>query len=160
MHLESYKSGKLKLSYNAVTRQGQAYTPDGKLWYEGGFENGEPIGEGREYHPSGAIKYVGEWKHGKRNGEGKLYGDGGELEYEGGFVSNLRDGCGKFYQKRRLVYEGEWAADFKHGAGKAFAHVPGKPIDEVAVVYEGLYNMGYRYEGGWVAGVGAEGAGK
>lgn len=95
--------------------------PDGRLKYQGGWENNSENGNGRSYFANGTLEYEGEWKNGKYNGEGKKYNDDGKIIYEGSWENGKYDGEGKKYDDDgNIVYEGAWINEKKNGFGKLF----------------------------------------
>lgn len=93
---------------NDKGKYGKLYSKEGKLIYEGEYENGRRNGKGTFYFNSGE-KYVGEFRDGKREGKGAFYWDD-NCRWEGPFVDNEMDGEG-------IYYEGNdsWPAKYEKG---------------------------------------------
>ena len=93
---------------NDKGKYGKLYGKDGKLIYEGEYENGRRNGKGTYYFSSGE-KYEGEFRDGKREGKGTFYWDD-TSRWEGTFVDNEMDGEGTFYDG-----EDSWSAKYEKG---------------------------------------------
>lgn len=93
--------------------------------YQGFVNKNQKNGKGRFLYPNGDI-YQGQWENDKRNGEGKLFfkrGGTNEFEggyYEGGFVNDQMDNIGELHSKTRILYDGEFRANLRHGHGKLY----------------------------------------
>ena len=75
--------------------RGILYNEEGKMLYNGYFENGLYEGFGREYHGDKLV-YEGFFSKNKYNGKGTLY-EGGIKKYEGNFISGEFEGVGIEY---------------------------------------------------------------
>lgn len=93
---------------NDKGKYGKLYGKDGKLIYEGEYENGRRNGKGTFYFSSGE-KYEGEFRDGKREGKGTFYWDD-TSKWEGTFVDNEMDGDGTFFDG-----EDSWPAKYEKG---------------------------------------------
>ena len=80
---------------NDKSKYGKLYGKDGKLIYEGEYENGRRNGKGTLYFSTGE-KYVGEFRDGKREGKGTYYWDDTCI-WDGTFVDNKMEGDGTIY---------------------------------------------------------------
>ena len=69
---------------------------DGRVIYDGDWQNGKPHGTGTSAYPNG-DKYVGHFQNGKRHGKGK-----------------------QMSEDRRIIYDGDWKDGQKHGQGFFF----------------------------------------
>ena len=81
--------------------QGKLYYPNGKIQFDGLFENGN-YKEGIAYNESGVKEYVGPWivSNGYlfKNGQGKLYYPNGNMQFEGLFENEYKK-QGKLYKR-------------------------------------------------------------
>lgn len=66
------------------TGKGKAYTPDGKIQFDGTWQNNF-LNNGTQYYTDG--KYIGPFKNSKPHGYGKFYNKDGSLRYSGEFVN-------------------------------------------------------------------------
>ena len=86
--------------------KGKEFNNNGKLIFEGTFENGKRWnGKGKEYNKEGELIFEGEYKEGKRwNGKGKEYNNEGELMFEGEYKEGNRwNGKGKRYFNKYAI---------------------------------------------------------
>ncbi len=131
------------------------------------YDDGKLINELKQY------KYIGEFKHGVMHGTGITYqivedrddidadyfhltklssGEQAFKYYEGTYVNGLKETTGytpgRLYYYGKLVYEGEWYRDQKHGTGTEFDEKYGYRI------YSGTFEEGERHgEGTLYSGV-------
>ena len=89
------------------------------LQYVGYFDNGEKNNYGKLYNEEGKLIYEGEYNNGLRNGEGTYYYARG-LKYEGNFVNGFREGHGIFYWEDGTRWEGPFKNNEMDGEGKYF----------------------------------------
>ena len=116
--------------------QGQFFTEEGYLLYDGGVMNNQYYSHGILYYPGGHIRYDGEFLDGLFNGYGQLYNTEGDLVYIGEFRKGMREGHGKEYLVNMfLKYIGCFREDRYHGHGKLF------------------FSEGHFYEGDFTEGV-------
>lgn len=66
---------------------GTFYNPDGSIVYEGELKDKLPNGKGKGYL-NGKLRYEGFWQNGKLNGQGTLYYPDGSIYYEGIVMPN------------------------------------------------------------------------
>ena len=85
---------------------GAKYYPNGKIEFEGNWEDGELNGFGKEYYENGNLLYEGEWEYNSYNGKGIFYYDDGK--YEGEFVDGEKDGKGLITLVNGEKYEVEF----------------------------------------------------
>ncbi len=123
--------------------RGKCFDKNGKLLYEGNFEDDMPTslypqtgsvrvdetngycvgtflkgkihGKGNYYWNNG-NSYEGEWKNGDKAGFGKFYWENGD-RYEGDWKDDNRTGQGKYFWSDRAWCEGEWVNDDRNGNG-------------------------------------------
>ena len=156
--------------------KGKEYHEDGKLEFEGEYKNGKRNGKGEEYSRNGELLFEGEYKDGillsctiyddngniihkknkvddnepiyfklirqyffrKKNGKDKEYNYNGKLLYEGEFLNDKRHGIGKEYYDEKLKFEGEYLYGWK---------VKGKFYINDKLRYEGEYLLDKFYNG-------------
>jgi hypothetical protein len=99
-YVGEYKIGGIKHGYGVIYK-------NGKIAYEGEFQDNRYNGLGRFYHPHGWIMYKGMFKNGEFNGHGIEF-DGENVLYEGEFQDGLYHGHGIEFVNGNIVYEGEW----------------------------------------------------
>lgn len=79
--------GSFALGNNLIIRKGKLFYTNGKLKYEGNFEDiiNKYLyqGSGKEYYPDGKLKYEGEFDNGVYNGKGTFYNEDGSIKYDG-----------------------------------------------------------------------------
>ena len=106
--------------------KGKDYYEDGKIKYEGNFEDDEYNDDKGKFYDENGNKYEGKFTKGKKNGEFSVY--------EGDLKKDLKEGKGIYYWNNGNRYEGDWKNDLKEGKG----------------IY--YWNDGRRYEGDWKIG--------
>lgn len=79
-------------------------------------------GQGCLYDCQGRIVYEGSWQNGYPEGRGIDYFDDGRVRYEGGYVRGLKQGTGRLFIRENdrayyLLYQGEFAYECFHGQG-------------------------------------------
>jgi hypothetical protein len=113
--------------------QKKKYYENGKLEYEGEWDNDKWHGQGKFYRENGQLAYEGELQEGTRHGQGKLYDENGQLWYDGQWQEGEFHGQGKLYRENgQLWYDGQWQEGEFHGQGKLYRE-----------------NGWLRYEGEW-----------
>ena len=124
-----FKSGNIKYDGNwnnsisgqgTYHGQGKLYYENGKIEYDGSFNNGSYHGQGKLYHENGNIKFDGNFNSGSYNGQGKLYHENGNIEYDGGWMNGNRHGQGTSCYGSSVYYEGGWKDDKYDGKGKKY----------------------------------------
>lgn len=130
---------------------GKLYTTDGKVAYEGLWNNGYHTIKKRirvyyqtlckkEFYDNDSILYEGEWNDFKYEGKGRLYYRNGQIEYEGNFLDGIRSGSGKeYYYSGGLKYEGNFVKGLHQGSGKEY-------YENSQIKYEGSF-IGDKYDG-------------
>ena len=111
--------------------KGVLYHDNGKIKYEGVFEDDNFQGKGKLYDINGNVLYEGDFsngyyykgekKDGKKNGKGIEYYDNGKVAYEGDFVDDKRVGNGKSYYFTTRIwneFKGYYHFRYYAGAGK------------------------------------------
>lgn len=115
---------------------GKKYWPNGKIMFEGTYENGSAT-SGTFYNQDGGIRYEGKWSGKQYQGEGKLYWSDGQLRYDGQWLEDQRSGYGTSYREDGTKeYEGYWEKDQYSGYGTKFFE------DGETVSYEGRFSKG------------------
>jgi len=70
----------------------------------------------KQYYENGKLMYEGEWQDGKRHGQGKGYDENGTLRYEGELQDGMAHGKGKEYDENgTLMHEGAWQDGKRRG---------------------------------------------
>ena len=83
------------------------YQGNGKLMFEGSFNNGKRHGTGKYYDPlnNSVLVYEGEYVNGVREGDGKLFYGNGQIEFEGEFVDGSPNPeNGQYYTENGEAY--------------------------------------------------------
>ena len=89
--------------------QKKAYDKNGKLRYDGEWQDGKWHGEGKEYHRNGNLLYKGEWQYGWYHGQGKSYHKNNKIQYEGEWQHNTLYRKVKDYDNdERVIYEDKY----------------------------------------------------
>ena len=114
---------------NNLTGTGKIYS-DGKLRFEGNFQEGAAHGYGCAYNTSGNPIYRGTWTGGKRNGYGESF-----------FYSGIE---GQQTTQRVKLYAGYWKNGRFHGPGKVYA---GDTIEESRLWKDGEFKEGQLVKG-------------
>ena len=94
--------------------------------------DGKRDGKGKEYFNNGQVQFEGEYKKGKK-WTGKGYDINGNLDYE------LKNGTGKIKEYNyfdKLIFEGEYLNNLRHGKGKVYSKTNGQ------LIFEGEYLTG------------------
>ncbi|MCZ8523147.1 MULTISPECIES: stalk domain-containing protein [Paenibacillus] len=114
---------------NGVPHGKGKYLHNGKLWYEGTFEQGAMEGSGRLIDPQNEQSYYeGGFRQNLMHGQGKMVYDGGNY-YIGGFDRAKRQGPGKLYfADGTLAYEGGYDNDKPFGAGTLYSQYGAKYV--------------------------------
>ena len=95
-----------------VTGQGELYSPDDVLLYNGYFEKNKYEGSGTQYYDGGGMHYNGSFHENLYEGTGRLFREDGTLEYDGEFASGLKEGEGKLFDGgSNEIYEGNFSSD-------------------------------------------------
>ena len=157
----------------------EEYYDNGKIKFDGEFLYGKRNGKGKEYYKD-QIKFEGEYKNGKvlsgikyddngnivqkynningngeendfynfrlmnpnlvkkKNGKEKEYNGKGKLIFEGEFLNDVRHGTGKEYYNEKLKFEGEYLYGWK---------IKGKFYINETLRYEGEYLFDRVYNG-------------
>ena len=71
--------------------------PNGRVRYEGRFENGVPTGEFRHYHENGKIKAIVKHAGDGARAEAELYNEEGQLTARGRYFREQKDGKWTYY---------------------------------------------------------------
>ena len=117
---------------------GEEYSEEGLLVYEGNFSNGQRSGEGR-LCDDGVLVYEGQFSSGEPNGVGIAYADGVKC-YQGAFVDGVYDGEGvTYYPSGARAYVGSFAAGLYEGEGTEYS-------EDGQAIYKGSFAQGV-YEG-------------
>jgi antitoxin component YwqK of YwqJK toxin-antitoxin module len=137
--------------YNNIfmTGEGLSFDDQGRVIYEGQWENGKRHGQGISYHlivNSMMKSYDGQWKNGQRDGNGISYQNVSYKEvkeYEGQWRNGQRHGQGKAHKEgdERVIYEGHWENGERHGQGISYKDTHG-PIEKE---YEGQWKNDQRH---------------
>ena len=101
---------------------GVIFHSNGKIKYEGEFQNNNMEGKGKLYFDNGQIKYKGRFTDNEFHDQyGVLYNDMNQVIYEGAFENGKRCGTGTefIYQSmtKTIKYKGIWKNDMYHGKG-------------------------------------------
>jgi len=84
----------------------EKYYEDGKLEYEGGYDNdGLRQGEWKYYYPDGKLWSLGYYSHGKNDGKKEVYWPEGNIRYEGFFRNDQKSGHWIFYNMDGTVLQ-------------------------------------------------------
>ena len=122
--------------WKADKRQGKGklYYSNGKLVYDGDWDNNNFEGEGKYIDPYNSSYYIGQFKNGKRHGKGQFFDKSGRLLFKGEFINNLPGDKGILLSNDGYIYEGEVKELKPNGEGKLFY--------ENKLVYEGHFVNG------------------
>jgi antitoxin component YwqK of YwqJK toxin-antitoxin module len=71
--------------------------PNGKLVYEGYFQNGKPVGEMHRYYETGELKAIMSFREKSEKVYTKLYYEDGEIAGEGNYINNKKDSLWTYY---------------------------------------------------------------
>ncbi|MDE7062897.1 MAG: hypothetical protein K2O73_06605, partial [Lachnospiraceae bacterium] len=95
---------------------------DGTLIFKGRMEDGRINGNGQLYTYEGALLYEGNFEMEAYSGEGELYYENTDvLCYKGSFLLNQYDGQGLLYDRQgNLIYKGEFKNGIYEGAGTLY----------------------------------------
>jgi antitoxin component YwqK of YwqJK toxin-antitoxin module len=94
----------------------------GKKKYEGVFVNGLYHGEGIKYNNvNGKIQYQGTFSNGKLNGKVLEYDNDEKLIYEGKYSNDSKHGEGSEYTNEKLSFKGEFLNGVYHGIGTRYS---------------------------------------
>ena len=121
VELVSEKDGTLifkgRMEEGRIHGNGQLYTYEGMLLYEGNFEMEMYSGEGELYYPNTKnLCYKGTFLLNQYDGQGVLYDEEGRLIYKGDFKNGLYEGSGTLYFKNgREEYVGTFVKGEKEG---------------------------------------------
>ena len=123
-----------------------------KLYYKGGYLNGEKNGKSKNYY-NNTIIFEGEYFNGKRNGKGKEYDFNGNLIFEGEYLYDYKI-KGKEYLKGKLEYEGDYLFNKKWN-GKGYdknRNIIYEIKNGNGKVKEYYYNGNLEFEGEYING--------
>jgi len=94
--------------------------PDGKLKYEGFFENGKPAGEWKRYHENGKTKAILTYRPNSERAFAILFDEDGKQYAKGIFEGTLRDSTWNFYDGDKVVLIENYANGKKSGKSLGF----------------------------------------
>jgi antitoxin component YwqK of YwqJK toxin-antitoxin module len=94
--------------------------PNGKMMYEGHFENGKPVGEWKRYHEGGLPKAVINYSAVSDSAFTKLFNEQGKKIAEGNYVGQEKEGKWKYFSGERIVGEEYFVDGLKHGTSRKF----------------------------------------
>lgn len=103
--------------------------PDGKLKYEGTFENNQPTGAWKRYHENGQIKAVLSYRFHSARAFASLFDEEGRRYAMGLFDGTQRDSCWNFYSGENLVLTENYRLGRKEGKSIAYGQ-DGKILSE------------------------------
>lgn len=81
--------------------------PNGKLYSECNYVNGNIEGPFKVYYPDGSLQAVRHFKHGILDSAYVIYSYGGKIQIEGSYKMNEKDGMWKYYLPRGSLYSTE-----------------------------------------------------
>lgn len=116
--------------------------PDGKIKYQGRFENDKPDGEFKYYYEDGKIKAISVFKNKGARSFTKTFYPNGKLMSVGYYLNEKKDSLWKYYNEYDVVLREEFYKNtLKHGEWKTF-YPDGTLTDKMT------YKNGFR-EGVW-----------
>lgn len=103
-------------------RQGlwQKQQPNGKLIYEGNFNDGNPVGEWKRYHPGGQVKAVINYQQNSDSAFTQLFDKFGKKLAEGNYVNQTKEGNWTYFSGKRKVAEEYFKLGFKNGISRKY----------------------------------------
>jgi len=110
--------------------QGLLYDSNGKLFYDGSWENGLFNGEGTLTKPS--EKYKGSFLNGKKEGKGSYNNLIDSNSYVGDFKNDKEHGFGTYISKDEFKYVGDFKNGHYDGKGKLY-------LDGKTLAFEGTF---------------------
>ncbi len=106
------------------------YDENGKLRYEGNFNNGVPVGTFKYYHPNGKLESKTNFIEGTHKVHTLLFDQNEKLAAEGDFVDQLKDGEWNYYnEKGTLIQTEHFREGVKHGEFKTYSSQTGILLD-------------------------------
>ena len=118
--------------------KGIKYYKNGKILYEGDYNNDKAEGNGKYIYENGEY-YIGQFLDGEKHGKGIKYYKNGSIKYEGDFANNVYEGIGKYICENCKYYIGQWLNGKRHGKGTTY-------YKNGSIKYEGDFINGV-YEG-------------
>ncbi|MGC8865582.1 MAG: toxin-antitoxin system YwqK family antitoxin [Bacteroidales bacterium] len=96
--------------------------PNGKIRYEGRFEQGIPVGEFKHYHENGKLKAIVRHAGDGQRAEAELYNEDGLLTARGSYFREQKDGEWKYFipGKKLLSAVEFWQAGQPAGTWKIY----------------------------------------
>lgn len=125
-------------------RQGlwQRKYPNGRLLYEGRFNDNKPVGEWKRYHDNGALKAVLNHRAGNDTVDAVLYDTNGKMMAKGLYLAEMKTGIWSYYSEERKISEETFMNDQRHGKSRIF--YPGGEVLEETEYANNLKNGPYR----------------
>jgi antitoxin component YwqK of YwqJK toxin-antitoxin module len=129
-------------------RQGkwQKEYPNGRLMYEGIFEDGKPVGEWTRFHEGGQVKAKISYAESSDSAFAQLFDQWSKKIAEGAYVNEKRAGKWIFYSNNVKVAEEEFSNGKKHGLSRTF-YPTGEVLEESEWkngVQEGNYRVFFK----------------
>ncbi len=89
--------------------------PNGRLLYEGRFQNDKPVGEWKRYHEGGQIKAIIQYQENNDSAYAQLFDVWGKKVAEGRYVNEKRSGKWTLYSNGLKVAEEQYKDGLKSG---------------------------------------------
>ena len=96
---------------------GSQYHEDMTIKFLGTMVDGKRNGDGKEFWSNGKLYYDGNYQNGFPHGEAcRLNHENGDLWYKGVLVEGVKEGLGgEFYEGGQVMFEGEWRGELVRG---------------------------------------------
>ena len=98
--------------------QGRSYK-NGMLVWDGTWRAGVLSGAGKAYDVEGRLHYEGQFENNRRHGYGTMY-ENHHVLYEGNFADHHFEGLGTLYRDGKRFYVGEFRRDARTGVGTEY----------------------------------------
>lgn len=121
----------------------KTFYPDGKIKSEGGYANGNRVGEWIFYYPKGAVEQKGSYNNaGKPNGKWQWFYSSGQLLREENYRDGLRDGTlTEFSPEGNIIAQG----DFIDNQEEGFWTIQNGLLREEGTFIEGLMSGSWKH---------------
>jgi antitoxin component YwqK of YwqJK toxin-antitoxin module len=94
---------------------------NGKMRYQGRFENDKPIGEFKYFYEDGSLKAISIFKDKGIRSFTKTYSPDGKIMSEGFYLNEKKDSAWKYYNEYNILIKEEFYRNYqKHGEWKTY----------------------------------------